>query len=197
MKRTLTAIIALAASSISLAGPYDPPVQLPMGAEQVEALARRELVTGFDKVAGVAWGAVDVAAPPSAVLAAIMDLEARVAEQGSLTGMSRYLDEPSRVGARWVASIMGSEWVFYVVYELDAVAATVSYRLDPTQQSDLSFNQGIYQVLPQGEGSRLLFRGRMESGTKLPGWVKSWLAQDSTESQLGGLRTRAEAASAK
>lgn len=189
----LLVCISLAGAHAAVAGPYDPPLQLALDADAVATLGAGEAVTGYEKANSAAWGAVEIAAPPATVIAAIMDFEARKAEQSSLHGLSRYEESAGTVGVRWVATVMGAEWVFHVRYTLDRGAGVVTYQLDPNQQNDLTFNQGIYQVIPTAAGSRLLFRGRMETGTSVPGWLKSYLAADSTSSQLMGLKRRSEA----
>ena len=141
---------------------------------------------------GGAVGVVDVAATPEATWAALMDLEARVAEIGSLKSVSIYENTPKRMGAKFTLGILGTTVVFHILYDLDPANGWVRYRLDKSKENNLVEVQGAYQIYASGGGSRLIYRTYTDSGRSVPTFIKNWLASGSLKEQMGGIRKRAE-----
>jgi hypothetical protein len=172
-----------------------PTPSLPLTAEETTTLDRREVVVRFDEASatgGGAVGVIDVSSPIEATWKALLDVEARVGEIGGLSSCTKYLDEPTRMGARWEVKVLTTTVVFHVLYELDPASRFVRFRLDPSKPNDLVSVNGAYHLLPAGADTRLFYWSETDSGRPVPKWVARWLANDSLGEQLTGIRGRAE-----
>lgn len=81
---------------------------------------------------------------------------------------------------------------FHIAYDLDPAKRWCRYRLDTTRENDVVDVQGAYQIYRVGERSRLVYRSETDSGRRVPGFIKRWLASDSLTEQMEGIRARAE-----
>jgi hypothetical protein len=170
--------------------PPAPPAPSLTPAEEMR-LAAREIVARAD--AHAALVVVDVRAPPSAVMDAILDLKARVKEIDGLRGIEVYDERPGTIAARWEAGFTTFDSVFHIVYEYDRANGWCAYHLDDTRPNDIGPVTGSYQVLMTPTGSRLVYRSESQGG-KVPGWVRKRAETHSSEQLLAGIRARAEAA---
>lgn len=137
---------------------------------------------------------VDVKAPPRKVLDTVMDLQARVEENGAITDLDLYLQEsdPERIGATWTLSVLGSKVIFHLLYSCEREEGFCTYTLDPDKESDLVSSDGHYVVLPRAEGTRLIYASNTDTGRSMPGFLRRWIAGSSLNTQVEGIRTRAE-----
>ena len=137
----------------------------------------------------------NVQASPDVVLDEAMDLKDRVAENGTITSLDVYhqVAEPEELGAQWTLTVMGSRVVFSIKYECHRDQGYCTYALDPDRPGDLVAAEGHYVVLPRDGGTRLVYASRSDSGRSMPGWVRRWIAGNSLQSQVDGIRKRAEA----
>lgn len=183
-------MIALLSLAVLAAAP--PTVEL--SADELAKLAAREVVTRQDPTDGGTYtiGVIDVNAPTGKTFDAVVDFEARIGEVGGLESVTRYLNEPKRVGARWELVVVGKRVSFTTIYDLDRAAGIAAYAMDKTQPNDLERVEGSYVVLPNGTGSRIVYRSIADSGMYVPGWIRSWLANSSLVEVLEGMRARAE-----
>ncbi|MEQ1504646.1 MAG: SRPBCC family protein [Myxococcota bacterium] len=182
----------IAGSASSFAA--NPPVDL--GADDLAALADRRVVVRpeLDGPGGSVLAVVDLAAPPTAAIDAILDLPARVGEIRGLAAAEVYTATPTEVGVRWEVRVLGSSTVFHVAYHPDRSTGSIPYALDPTRSpNDLVRAEGAYQVTPIAGGSRIVYRSSSDSGRSVPGWLERWIATDAVTQQLEGIRARAEA----
>lgn len=186
---TLLLLTALAAV------PDTPPAPLELTADELATLAKGDVAVRYveaDSGGGVV-GFIDLPASKDAVWAAIFDMEARVGEISGLKSVEVYERSPERLGVKWVISVIGSQVVFHLLYDLDPANGWCRYRLDTSKENDVVDVQGAYQLLPDGDRTRLVYRSETDSGRRVPGFVKRWLASDSLTQQLEGIKARAGA----
>jgi hypothetical protein len=171
-----------------------PPNYAPTADEEAR-LAKGQIVVRHESAdtGGGVVAFVDVAAPPRAVLDAVMDLRARVAENSAITGLDIYLDQPApeRLGAKWTLTVLGTNVVFHLLYDCDRPKLQCSYALDPSKPNDIVASHGHYIVLPRAEGARLIYASTTDSGRSMPGFIRKWIAGSSLNTQVEGIRTRA------
>lgn len=136
-----------------------------------------------------------VAAAPRVVLDEVMDVEAREPESSVLTSVEVYRREqsPDVTGATFTLTILGGKTVFSILYDCHRDQGYCTYVLDPSKKNDIVSSDGYYLVLPDGSGTRLVYASRADTGKSMPGWMKRWIAGSSLESQVDGIRKRAEA----
>lgn len=165
--------------------------------DEAAALDEGEIVVRRQESGAVtgAIGIVQVAASPRIVLEEVMNLEARVSEVGSLRSVELYSEEglPGPIGVRWTLSVLGISVVFHLLYDCHLDEGYCSFWLDPTQPNDVEAAEGHYLVTPRGEGTRLVYANRTDTGRSVPGWLRRWLAGRSLRQQVDGIRKRAEA----
>lgn len=186
MKRllVLTALLCSAAAPPTYTLTEDEAGQVDKG-----KVAIRHITEG-DSLGGVV-AFVDVDAPPATVLDAVMDLEARKADNSSIDSIEIYMREGEKLGAKWTLTVMGSTIVFHAIYECHRAEGYCTYALDPTKENDLVASEGHYVVLPHATGTRLVYASRTDTGRSVPGWIKRWIAGSSLTSQVEGIRDRA------
>ena len=134
---------------------------------------------------------VDIAAPPDAVMKAVMDLPARVRDIGSLSSVDVYQGGTEQVKAKWTMSIAMVNVHFHIAYECAMARGWCVYTLDDTKENDIDSSNGSYQAYAHGGGSRLVYRtDSLAAGA--PEWVRKRLADSSAKEMLGGMKARAE-----
>ena len=174
--------------------PDRPPAPLELTADEQAEIAKGKVPVRFTDggTGGGVVGAIDIAADPKTVWAAIFDMGARLDEISGLREATVYEKTPTRMGVRWVVSVLGSHIQFHVLYELEPDRGWCRYRLDTSKDNDLADVQGAYQVYAHGAGTRLIYRSETDSGRRVPGFIKRWAASDSLTAQLQGIQKRAE-----
>lgn len=185
--------LVLAAATLVAAVPTDPPGPVQLTADEADTVSEGGVITRYDAADGMVTGVVDVAATPDAVMTAAVDLRARQAEQRSIQSIVLYEETPEHLGAEWTLSILTSHVVFNILYDIDRPRGWCSYELDTSRHNDIDGSRGAYHVYPYEGGTRLVYYSWSDLGRRTPGWVKKWLAQDSLETQLMGIKRRAEA----
>ena len=99
--------------------------------------------------------------------------------------------DPERYKVKWVVGAMGLSATFHIDYAVDRADGWCRYALDGDKDSDIIKADGAYQVYAVGDHTRLVYRSQSESGRRMPGFVKRWLAHDSLMAQLKGISKRA------
>ena len=186
-------IAAIVALFVAPALAATPTVEL--SADELARLGTREVVVRQEPSDAGTYtvGVVDINATPAEVFAAVIDFEARIGEVGGLRSVSRYLEEPDRVGARWELVVVGKTVSFTTLYDIDRAGLVAAYHMDKTQPNDIENVEGFYAVHPNGaSGARLIYRSLTDSGVYVPGWIRNMLANSSLVEVLEGMRTRAE-----
>ncbi len=184
----------LVVSSLAWAGPPPAPT---LSAEELGVLATGEVVLRRGEGEGSPTVVVvDVAADPDTTFAAVMDVKARVGDISALKQAEVYLDEPGRLGVRWVMGIAGVSVEFSTLYVVDRAGRWCTYELDPSRPSSLKSSGGSYQVLSRPGGSRIVYTAAVSAEGE-EGWVRRQMQEKGTRSLLGGMKARAEAAAAR
>ena len=175
--------------------PETAPAPLDLEDTEIKQLAKGHIPVRFTDggTSGGVIGIVDIAASEDEVWKAVMDVKARVGEISGLREVNLYEDTSEKLGVQWVLSVFGTGVTFHIRYDLDGSKRWCRYRLDTSRENDLVDVQGAYQIYRVGEKTRLVYRSETESGRRVPGFVKRWLASDSLTSQLEGIKARAEA----
>jgi hypothetical protein len=164
-----------------------------VAADEAPLLAAGEVVVRFAGNGKETVGFVDIAAPPERVMAAVMDLPARVREIGGLKSVHIYEEVPGRlVAARWEMGLAMFTATFHIRYELDVARGYCVYTLDPAKPNDVKNSRGSYQVYAQGSGSRLVYRS-VSQLDGAPEWAARKVATGSAKEMLLGMKRRAEA----
>lgn len=196
LRRIVLALAIVAPSGAAALEP--PPSAIALTAEEEEVLAERDPVVrmrsageGAETVA-----VIEVAAPPRAVIDAVLDVVPRATEVGSLDEVEVYAHAPAAtpetMGVRWQIGVVGRKVEFHTRYEIDRAAGWCTYALDPDRPNDMATVKGSYQVYRHGPNSRLVYRSVSDAGVSVPMWLKRWLAKGPLEEQLTGIRARAE-----
>lgn len=189
--------LVLASSLLSTPGWAAPPPPPTLSAEEQTILDTGEVVVrrGQGQAASTVV-VVDVAADPDTAFAAVMDVKARVSDISALKQAEVYLDEPGRLGVRWVMGIAGVSVEFSTLYVVDKAGRWCTYELDPSRPSTLKSSGGSYQVLSRPGGSRIVYYAAV-SAEGDEGWVRRQMQEKGTRALLGGMKARAEAAAAR
>lgn len=184
----LAALLALTVPAAAL--PPPPPAPTLTAAEEAR-LAKGDVVVRYGGDASQTLAVVDIAASPDKVMAAVMDLPARVDDIGALSAVELYNRKGDDVSAKWTMSIAMVSVVFHIEYDCELSAKWCMYTLDDDKDNDLSSSNGSYHAVPHGSGSRLIYRtDSVAAGA--PEWVRKKLADSSASEMLGGMKTRAE-----
>lgn len=182
--------LAVSNSSHAMAPPPQP---LSVSEEETTLLSQGEVVIRYGGPGKETVAIVDVAAPPEKVMRAVIDLPPRKNEISSLLGLEIYLNEPGKLGARWLAGMGPIEITFNILYEYDLEKGWCTYTLDTSKENDLEYSRGSYQVYAVPGGSRLIYRATAGSSTPLPDWMRKRTAYTSATEMVGGMKKRAEA----
>ncbi|MES2638883.1 MAG: hypothetical protein V4850_05355 [Myxococcota bacterium] len=183
--------LALVASALAVAAPHLPELteaewaKLDEGKVVMRAQSEGARVT--------ATGVVKVAADAATLWPAVLDIQARIAENKTLADVREYRrNGPNEWFLQVDMEVVGTDLRIHHHYTWDPVANVATYTLDPTQPNDLALADGWYLVRPVDGGTVLVYQAVTEAKVPVPGWVKKWLARDQMEGLLQGIRRRAE-----
>jgi hypothetical protein len=182
----------LAALALALALAAPPAPSTPSESEWAD-LRARDVVVRDDTVGQhvSTTGTILFDAPPDRAWPAILDFRARVGENGTLRAIEEYGRQGDTWFLRFDMTVFGVDVTFHNRYERRG--DVVTYTLDPARPNDLHACDGWFRVTP-AEGGRSLVVYHAESRAKAwaPGFVLTWLANDSMEGVLTKIRARAE-----
>lgn len=139
----------------------------------------------------VSTGFVLVAKPPTPLWTDVLDLQARIPENGTL----KLIQEYRRVSPyEWFVLVDMEVFGFDVSFTNHWTCRdnTCSYTLDPDRKNDLTLCDGYFK-LDEVEGKSLItYYSRSRHEVSVPGWIRKWLAIDAVENLLGKMKLRAE-----
>ena len=186
-------VVLVAALQVAAAPPA-------LTADEEATLEKGEAVVRYldSETGGGTLAVLDIGASPDAVYAAVVDVEARKEDIGSLRTAEIYTGSVAEgaMGVKWEVRSFGVGAVFHTLYTLDAEERVAAWTLDTSKDNDIVSTDGSYTVFPREGGSRLVYQADTDSGRRVPTWIKNWLTQGALIEQLEGMRTRAEAAEA-
>jgi hypothetical protein len=175
-----------------------PPAPTPvmLTSNEASTLAQGEVVlrSAARNPEGLTLGVVDVPAAPAAVIDAVVDLMARVAEVSLIDRARYYLEErdpagTGRLGIQWFVGGLGLTKSFHVLYEYDRNQGLCAFALDGSKPNEIAATAGSYYAYPASGGSRLEYRA--QASTDGPTWLRGQLEGASLREQLLGIRARA------
>ncbi len=183
--------MSLVAYAFLLGVSATPPAPVAVSTEESALLQSGGVVVryGGDRAQTVAM--VDVRATPERVMAAVMDLPARVQDIGALSGVETYNAVGDDISAKWTMNISMVSVVFHIQYDCEMAKYYCLYTLDSTKPNDIESSNGSYQAYAIESGSRLVYRtDSMAAGA--PEWLRKRLASSSATEMLLGMKARAE-----
>lgn len=183
--------LALVASAFAVAAPHLPELT---DAEWARLEGGKVVLRAESDGARVtATGLVKIAADADALWPAVLDIQARIAENTTLAHVREYRREgPNQWFLQVDMDVLGTDLRIHHHYTWDPAGNVATYTLDPDQPNDLALADGWYLVRPVEGGAVLVYRAVTEAKMPVPGWVKKWLARDQMEDLLQGIRRRAE-----
>jgi len=183
--------LLLAAWSSTAAALPPPPSPISLSASEESVVSSGQVMVRYGGDARQTVAVVDVKAPPTAVMKAVMDLPARIHDIDSLTAVDIYANSGGKVKAKWTMSIAMVNVDFHIAYDCAMEAGWCVYTLDDSKNNDLESSNGSYQAYPHADGTRLVYRtDSLAAGA--PEWVRRKLADSAAKEMLGGMKARAE-----
>ena len=148
---------------------------------------------------GKVLGIIEIDASMDRVWEEILDLDARAAENKPVEDMEVYHDEASgdwrHIKARWDLRVFGQDITWYNHYRYNASTSYFWFSLDPDHDSDIVKADGYYHVFPSPlveGGSRFIYLADTDTGRKMPGTLKDFLAKHGLKDMLKAIKKRAE-----
>lgn len=143
---------------------------------------------------GVAMlGIVDIQAPESAIWAALVDMEGRMAGNSSLRAVEIY--QPATANEMWYrfeAGRFGMTVVYHNHYVVDRARRTLLHELDPTRPNDLRASRGLFELAPLADGFRLAYAVETDFGRSIPSFVVEWMSGSGVRTFLEDIAARSE-----
>jgi hypothetical protein len=184
----------LLAATLALAATPDPGGdEGALSAEEWAQLNAGDVVVHADTSGAdtISTGWVLVDKPSQPLWTDVLDLRARIPENGTL----RDIEEYRRISAQeWFVKVDMEVFGVNVAFTNHWTCAgdTCSYTLDPDQPNDLTRCDGYFRVQQVEGGSLLTYYSASRHHVSVPGWVRRWLAIDAVENLLHKLKVRAE-----
>lgn len=156
-------------------------------AEQAQ-LTAGDVVVRYPTDTGLIVGAVDIPASREQIMKTVMDFDARVKSVGAIEAIETYAPEtdPKGLGAKFTLSVLGSEIVYYIRYDIDAEGC--NFELDKERENGIVDTKGGYWTYPAGEKIRLVYWSTTDTGRSVPGFIKNGLSVRSFRNQLSSMR---------
>jgi len=168
-----------------------PPAAPELTPSEVTTLSERKPIVRTSSDGLTVLAAIDVVASPSEVIAAVLDVQARKDEVGSIEEVTIYAKAPTQIKVRYDISLMGFDAVMNLIYDIDSAAHFVKYRTDTTLENDIQGSSGSYHAaaLPSG-ATRLYYRVNVPDDGAA--WLKKALLEKNLPEQIQGIQKRAE-----
>ena len=197
MSRLMALILLLALPAVAAAAPTPPALT---DDEQASLEAGKMVVrTGIDDIPWKTMGVIDIDATKAKTWKAILDFDARLAENKPAKSFETYSDVvqgPERIiSTRWDLKVLGSDIVYSLHYHYNEADSYLYYVLDETKENDLVRCDGSYQVVdsPVIEGGcRFIYIVDTDSGRKIPESLRVTLAKSGLKDMLEAIKKRAE-----
>ena len=164
------------------------PLNVDLSAKELAELDQGGIVVRYPTDTGLIVGAVDIPATQAQVMATVLDFDARVESVGAISSIETYAPptDPKGLGARFTLSILGTEIVYHIRYDVDDEGCT--FALDPERENGITDTKGGYWTYPQGDKTRLVYWSTTDTGRSVPGFIKNGLSVRSFRSQLHAMR---------
>ncbi len=177
---------------LSLAFAAPTPVQLT--ADEVSTLAQGEIIVRPPTDSGEMVGIVDIpGVSRERLMDIVLDWDMRVESVGAIKRIVEYAPEtdPLGLGVTFELSVIGTEVVYHLRYDVDRAEGWCTFALDPEKQNDIVATHGSYRIVPIDGGQRLEYRSVTDTGRSVPAFVRKWIATGSIRDQLQEMRSRA------
>jgi len=164
------------------------PLDVDLSAAEKAELTSGSVVVRAPTDSGLIVGAVDIPATTAQVMKAVMDFEARVESVGAISAIEVYAPDtdPGGLGAKFTLSILGSEIVYYIRYDVDAEGC--NFTLDKARDNGIAATEGGYWTYPAGDKVRLVYWSTTDTGRSVPGFIRNSLSVRSFRNQLHAMR---------
>lgn len=165
----------------------------PLSEDEWAELRAGEVVVHADTSGAdtISTGYVLVDKPPSPLWGDVLDLRARIPENGTLRDITEY----RRVSPyEWYVAVDMQVFGFDVRFTNHWTCKdnTCAYTLDPAQPNDLTLCDGYFKIDDVEGKSLLTYYSRSRHEVSVPGWVRRWLAIDAVQNLLRKMKARAE-----
>ncbi|MFT5587588.1 MAG: hypothetical protein ACI9VR_005201 [Cognaticolwellia sp.] len=134
---------------------------------------------------------IDVVASPAKVMAAVLDVQARRDEVGSIEEVTIYAQTPTQMKVRYDISLMGFDAVMNLIYDIDAANHFVKYSTDTSLENDIEGSSGSYHAVTLPNGATRLYY-RVNVPDEGAAWLKKALLEKNLPEQIQGIQRRAE-----
>jgi hypothetical protein len=154
-------------------------------------LAAGDVVVRYPTDSGLIVGAVDIAATREQIMKTVLDFDARVESVGAIEAIETYAPatDPKGLGAKFTLSILGSEIVYYIRYDIDDEGC--NFKLDKEKENGIVDTNGGYWTYPAGDKIRLVYWSTTDTGRSVPGFIKNGLSVRSFRNQLSSMKEMA------
>jgi hypothetical protein len=112
---------------------------------------------------------------------------------GAIESITIYAEgsDPKGLGARFQLSVIGTEVVYHLRYQVDKDSGWTTFALDPDKPQDITSASGSYLLEPIAGGHRVHYRSITDTGRWVPGFVRNSVATRSFSNQLEAMRDQA------
>lgn len=158
------------------------PPQLDLTPEQLATLARNDavLTTLPGDTGGRGIAVQDIHATPEVIWRLIRDFRAYPRRVDRVDSCEPYFEQGEDVRVRFVSSVLGFEYVYFIRHSFHPEEGYVTWTLDYSRESDLDDSVGYWAVIPHPEKpgwSRLFYGIDMRTRSYMPGFVRNLIAR--------------------
>ena len=164
------------------------PLEVNLTEAEKAQLSAGDVVVRYPTDSGLVVGAIDIPASREQVMKTVMDFDARVKSVGAIDAIETYAPatDPKGLGAKFTLSIVGTEIVYYIRY--DVADEGVNFALDKEQTNDLVDSSGGYWTYPEGDEIRLVYWSKTDTGRSIPRFIRNTLSVRSFRNQLTSMK---------
>lgn len=176
---------------LSLMLALTPPAAPDLNAAEKATLSERKPIVRTSADGRTVLAAVDIVASPADVIQAVLDVEARRDEVGSIEQVTIYAQTPSQMKVKYDISLMGFDAVMNLIYDIDTAQNFVQYSTDTTVENDIEGSSGSYHAVALPNGATRLYY-RVNVPDEGAAWLKKALLEKNLPEQIQGIQKRAE-----
>ena len=160
---------------------------------EVVIIDRRPKMADDDSVVHESEAAVIVPRPATEVWAVLADFESRPEFLPNISESRVERVEDARVWIKQRVKVFWMQIRYTLIMTLDPARGLMTSILDRSAPHDIRDSQGSWEVLPQGDASALLVsRSRVDTGMPIPGFIKSYVVENSLPQMMSSLRNEVE-----